>query len=190
MYDPILPLGYEDIPDAFGEWISGMAEWRWFVTMTFRDPARTLDTKAPQLQTMIGPGSDIPLKRMKNSNPGPRMADVSGTSWTKPGIRYANRAWWDFLTASNRNSPIDDRKWVRVMEYHKFRGVPHIHALITETSGSPRRMEMVDWAWKHYGMARVLEYDPELGAAHYLGKYLLKDEGFGRDMLDIGFGGL
>ena len=60
------------------------------------------------------------------------MADVSGTSWTKPGIRYANRAWWDFLTASNRNSPIDDRKWVRVMEYHKFRGVPHIHALITE----------------------------------------------------------
>jgi len=92
MYEPILPLGYEDIPDVFGEWISGMAYWRWFVTITFRDPARTLDTKAPQLQKMIRPGSDIPLKRMKNSRPGLRMADVPGTSWTKPGKSYANRA--------------------------------------------------------------------------------------------------
>ena len=190
MYDPILPIGFEDIPIAWGEWISAMADWDWFVTITLRDPVRTQDTKAAQHQQMIGPGSKIPLKGPRNSRPGPRMEDVSGTDYTKPGRRHANRAWWSFLVASNRNSPIDDRKWVRVMEYHKFRGVPHIHALITETAGSPRRMDMVDWGWKHYGITRVLQYDPELGAAHYLGKYLLKDEGPGRDMLDIDFGGL
>ena len=200
MYDPTLPLGYEDIPDAFAQWISNLASWDWFVTLTLRDlttTKRTLRSQSARVLTGEPSGwektkvsSRIPLKNRSATRPGLRMRDVTGTDWNKPGKRYANHAWWDFLTASNRNSPIDDRKWVRVMEYHKSRGVPHIHALITETAGSPRRMEMVDWAWKHYGMARVLEYDPELGAAHYLGKYLLKDEAFGRDMLDIEFGGL
>ena len=144
MYDPVLPLGFRDIPVAWGEWISAMADWDWFVTITLRDPVRTQDTKGAQLQKMIDPRSRIPLKGPKNSRPGPRIEDVSGTAWTKPGRRHANRAWRNFLEASNRNSPIDDRKWVRVTEYHKFRGVPHIHALITETAGSPRRMDMVD----------------------------------------------
>ena len=45
-------------------------------------------------------------------------------------------------------------------------------------------MDIVDWSWKHYGMARVLEYDEQLGAQYYLCKYVTKELG------DIEFGGL
>ena len=47
MNDPILPLGYEDIPDAFAEWISNLASWDWFVTLTLRDLTTTKRTLPP-----------------------------------------------------------------------------------------------------------------------------------------------
>ena len=27
-----------ELRDAWGTWISGLADWKWFVTLTFRDP--------------------------------------------------------------------------------------------------------------------------------------------------------
>jgi hypothetical protein len=36
-------------------------------------------------------------------------------------------------------------------------------------------MDWVDWWYDHYGIARVLEYDHELGARYYLAKYLTKE---------------
>ena len=116
-----------------------------------------------------------------------RALIAGGGTYTKPGWAYAKRAFNEFLKAS---SPVlDERKWVRVFEIQKDRGVPHIHALLTESSSSPRRMSMVDWCKENYGIARIFEYQKGLGAAHYLGKYLVKDYGGRKDNFDIEFGG-
>jgi hypothetical protein len=65
-------------------------------------------------------------------------------------------------------------EWLRVTEWHKFRNVPHYHALMLDVK-QLRRMRYVDWWWGHgYGNARFIEYDTRLGAGHYLGKYLSK----------------
>jgi len=135
----------QDLKQVWGEWISGLAEWDWFVTMTFRDPRPSAGT------------------------------------WTKPGWGLAKKAWRNFLEVST--PAIDARQWVRCFEVQKWRGVPHIHALVAGVDPSVRRMDMVDWCWREYGMARVLQYDPGLGAGYYLCKYLTKELG------DIDFGG-
>lgn len=68
-------------------------------------------------------------------------------------------------------------EWFRVTEWHKFRRVPHYHALMLDLAGARRRMRYVDWWWgQGYGTARVLKYNKRLGAGQYLGKYLVKAE--------------
>jgi len=52
--------------------------------------------------------------------------------------------------------------------------VPHIHALVAGIQGV-RRMDMVDWCYRQYGIARILPYNPKLGAGYYLCKYLTKE---------------
>lgn len=190
MKDLILPLGYEDIPDAFAEWLTDMAEWAWFVTLTFRDITSKSATLKPQRPRLL---SGIPLKSPKNIHTGIRLTESTGTNWTKPGIGYANKAWDKFREVSNGSVHKDRRQWVRVLEHQKDRGVPHVHALITAQEEGLLNplgpLEMKEWAFKRYGIARVLPYDPALGAAGYIGKYLLKDEGNARGALDIDFGG-
>lgn len=133
------------LKQAWGEWLSGLADWEWFVTMTLRDP-------------------------------------LIGGTWTKPGWASAKRAWVEFQNAARR--ALGELVWVRMFEMQSWRGVPHIHALVANTDPSVRRMDMVDWAWKRWGITRVLEYNAELGASFYLSKYVTKD------MADIEFGGL
>ena len=171
----------EEVRNAFGEWVSELAVWEWFVTLTFRDLEKRTATKSAQAVRLPEPDSLVPLRSPRNTRQSPRMAEKSGTTWTKPGWAYAKRAWQEFLKASA--PAIDRRKWIRVFEIQKHRGIVHIHALVSETAGSPRRMDMVGWGWNHYGITRVLAYDPRLGAAHYLGKYLTKE------MFDLEFGG-
>jgi len=36
-------------------------------------------------------------------------------------------------------------------------------------------MDMVDWCYRQYGIARILPYNPKLGAGYYLCKYLTKE---------------
>jgi len=133
-----------ELLQAWGEWISGLAEWQWFVTMTFRDPGLS--------------------------------------TWTKPGWSFAKRAWREFLKRSQPG--LGELAWVRVFEIQSWRGVPHIHALVGNVDPSVRRMDLVDWSWKSFGMARILEYDAALGAQYYLCKYVTKELG------DIEFGGV
>jgi len=123
------------LKETWGDWITGMDQWEWFVTMTFRDPK------------------------------------IGGT-WTKPGWGHAKRAWREFLQVIQ--PPLGTVEWVRCFEMQKERGVPHIHALVSGTQGF-RRMDMVDWCYRQYGIARILPYDPKLGAGYYLCKYLTKE---------------
>ena len=80
--------------------------------------------------------------------------------------------------------PLGELAWVRMFEIQKDRSVPHIHALVGRCDPAVRRMDLVDWAWRRWGMTRVLEYDPGLGASYYLCKYVTKE------LADIEFGGL
>lgn len=135
----------EELRQAWGDWLSRLAPWEWFVTMTLRDPP-------------------------------------AGSTWTRPGWATAKRAWTE-LTGRARPA-LGELAWVRMFEQQKGRGVPHIHALVGNCDPSVRRMDLVDWAWGRWGMTRVLEYDPKLGARFYLCKYVTKQ------MADIDFGGL
>ena len=140
----------KELSDSWGAWLDTLADWDWFLTMTFDD----------------------------------KLISGGGT-YTKPGWAYAKRAFNEFLKASR--PAIDDRKWVRVFEIQRDRGGPHIHALLTESADSPRRMHMVDWCKANFGIARIFQYQRGLGAAHYLGKYLVKDHGAAKDNFDIDF---
>jgi len=132
------------IRQAFGDWLSGLAPWDWFATFTFRNPEN------PRL-----PG------------------------WTQVGWKGAHNALQKWSTALDFHLSCDiiqpvRAKWVAVMEFQHWRGVPHWHLLVAET-GEQRRMSWVDWWFREYGIARVLPYEERLGARYYLGKYLTKE---------------
>lgn len=94
-------------------------------------------------------------------------------NWTKIGWKFAHNALENLNSALIRLEDSQNPVWVAVMELQQ-RGVPHWHALVANVVGE-RRMGWVDWWYKHYGIARVLPYDQELGARYYLGKYLTKE---------------
>jgi hypothetical protein len=144
MFEPSVSTA--DIKDAWGQWISGLAEWEWFVTLTFRDPT-------------------------------PRH----GSNWSKPGWKQAKHAWTQFI-----NIVISDPargQWVRCFELQKWRGAPHIHALVSGADPALNIRDARDWAFHRYGLARITRYDPNLGAAWYISKYVETDT------FDIEFGG-
>ena len=94
-----------------------------------------------------------------------------------PTFYQAEKAWEGWINGLRLTLKAQERPmpyYVRVTEYQK-RGVPHFHALIGGVSGI-RRLLFKD-LWELHGFARVLPYNPRLGAGYYLGKYLAKDAG-------------
>jgi len=72
-------------------------------------------------------------------------------------------------------------EWVRVTEWHKFRNVPHYHALLLNCKGV-NALRVINWWWgSGRGRARMYRYNKSLGAGFYLGKYL------GKELSDITF---
>lgn len=97
--------------------------------------------------------------------------------WTKIGLGYANKAWDKFVKELElREGSFAGIYWLRGVEIQRNRAVPHFHALVGRVRHL-RRMDMVDWWWDRYGIARILEYDPRLGAGWYLCKYVVKELG-------------
>ena len=127
-----------ELKQAWGQWLSGLAEWDWYATLTFRDPS-------PEEQAR---------------------------GYTLRGWKYAQRAYNEFLRALP--APLGVKHWVRMFEFSKWRGVPHIHALISGVADL-RRDEAWQWWFDRYGINRILPYDPKLGAGYYLCKYVTKD---------------
>jgi hypothetical protein len=93
-------------------------------------------------------------------------------TWDKPGFATAKRAWGEFTKQAK--PALGELTWVRMFEIQPWRGVPHIHALVADVDQSVRRMDLVDWAWDRWGIARVLGYEHQLGARFYLTKYVTK----------------
>lgn len=129
-----------ELKQAWGTWLSGLADWNWFATLTFRDPP----------------------------------ADRPG--WTRVGWKYSGKAWNTFINQVGLAKGLHDVSWVRCREYQYWRGVPHFHALVAGVS-ELRRDEAWQFWFENYGIARILPYDPQLGAGFYLCKYVTKELG-------------
>lgn len=93
--------------------------------------------------------------------------------WDKPGFGSAKRAWRELcLCAQPALGSLD---WVRMFEIQQWRGVPHVHALVSGVDPTVRRMDLVDWAYDRWGISRIEKYNPHLGAGYYLCKYVTKE---------------
>jgi len=82
-------------------------------------------------------------------------------------------AWFNSLSMVNRHYGLGRPFYFRVTELQQ-RGVLHHHALIGGVDERVRR-RLFKELWQLHGFARVEKYNPQLGAAHYVGKYLTKD---------------
>lgn len=143
---------------AWGEWLANLRPWEWFVTLTFKPPQEGI-------------------------------YDRRGVAYTKRAVQ----AFQDQALAGCRPYVADgDKAYVQVegvwaIERH-LNLAPHVHGLLAAKvqrwdewaevvrSGGPglgRRLDMVDWSWETTGMARV-EAVNDLGAAHYVSKYIMK----------------
>lgn len=106
-----------------------------------------------------------------------RDPPVGSPGWTKIGWGYSGKAWDALMQELElRKGMFGTTRWVRGREYQHWRGVPHFHGLIGGVADL-RRMDMVDWWFDHYGIARILPYDRSMGAGYYLCKYVTKELG-------------
>ena len=64
--------------------------------------------------------------------------------------------------------------YYKAMEFTRL-GVPHFHLLMGNLEGVRRDKYWEVW-FRENGRARILPYDPKLGAGYYLTKYVVKDE--------------
>lgn len=130
----------QELKQAWGTWLSGLADWDWYLTLTFREPS----------------------------------PEEIARGYTQRGWSYAKTAYNRFLGALP--APLGVEHWVRMFEFTRWRGVPHIHALISGVADL-RRDEAWNWWFTRYGINRILPYDPTLGAGFYLCKYVVKELG-------------
>jgi len=98
------------------------------------------------------------------------------------GMITARKAWKSFIGEIVQQSGIfyGALSYVRTIEFQKWRGAAHIHALVGETGGDLR--EFRKWSWEKYGWNKIYAYVPDKGAEHYITKYIVKD------LQDIEFG--
>ena len=110
-------------------------------------------------------------------------------------VDLLNRYNWDwFATLTFRSPPTTYtannrlRRWLNTIQRQEKRnigyykgmeftrsGVPHFHLLMGNLDGVRRDKYWELW-FSQNGRARILPYNPELGAGHYLTKYVVKDE--------------
>ena len=72
--------------------------------------------------------------------------------------------------------PVGHLEWVRLFEMQRSRGVPHVHGLLRGLNDTRFSLASA-MLWQRYGFNRILEYKPELGATHYITKYVVKELG-------------
>lgn len=95
-------------------------------------------------------------------------------NWTRPGWTRANTAWSEFTQFVR--PAVGRLEWVRLFEMQRARGVPHVHGLVKGLD-SLEYKQASRFMWDRFGFNRFLIYRPELGATHYITKYVVKELG-------------
>jgi len=142
------PGQWKEIATEWGDWLSAEWEWDVFATLTHDN--------SPQA---LGQGTR------------------SIVGWTASAKRWDS---WLADTVIPKSRPADglpDPYWVRGREPNPWRKGTHFHALLGGLGDVSRRDLWAGWFERGYGVARILPYDPRLGAAHYLTKYVVKELG-------------
>jgi len=136
----------KSLPAAWGDWLSEF-DWDHFVTLTFAPP------HPRHLRGAVRPG------------PGRRRAERPG-----PPPDYAHRQFrhWVRRLGVLGGAPV---WWFRGDELGERLGRLHLHAFLGGTGGLLEAS--LDREWRA-GFSLVKRYDPSLGAAHYVSKYVTK----------------
>ena len=96
------------------------------------------------------------------------------------GWKASADRWDEFIDRAviPNSRPVAVPHWVRGREPNPWRKGTHFHALLGGF-GDGSRKALWEWWFREqgYGLARILPYEPALGAAHYLTKYVVKDLG-------------
>lgn len=140
-------LRREQVKTEWGDWLSKLGEWDWWVSLTFRD------IEAQGTWTRLG-------------------WQYTGRAWREWITELEQR----YFEQAPLNRCLDSIGWVRCREEQKGRGIDHFHALLSGV-GELRRDEAWSWWFDRYGMARIEPYDRNKGAGYYLCKYVTKELG-------------
>jgi len=139
------------VRDAWAVWLESLGPWDWWVTLTFRDP----------------------------------KPDLTGPDWNRPGWATAKAGWTDFKDSLRPNIDFagnwdwpGNLKYAMFFELQKWRGAPHIHALVGGLSSRRYRTPAYLWWWLR-GACKIEVYKPNNtgsgGAQYYLTKYVTKE---------------
>ncbi len=165
----------EELKTAMGEWLGGLAPWDVFSTWTFSRPVNVQGAMymARRHLRWVEKAAGVPIYGFVGVEKGERggllhlHALLGNVARLKPycGTRLAPGEWGGRLNSA----------WVRSQpEKFSALGIPMRCRWVREKK-TDRQCCMVH-AWP-CGIARVLPYNPKLGASYYVSKYVTKQLG-------------
>ena len=168
----------KELARAYGRYITNLAPWDWFVTLTFRD--RTLRKEACasiELRRHGRVAICTPDPRLVNYQPSSRYSPSGGPP--APAVVLRRIEQWLMDLQDVARSPVG---WTIAEEFGRIEGRWHCHALVAGVSRLYRRSCWRE-AQRRFGYTRIVPFDPERGAALYAAKCAGRSDG------QIHFGG-
>ncbi len=155
------------LPEAFGEFIAGLAPWSWFVNpLTLRNENADSQRSHPGILMQNGKYAFYePDPRIESWRPTSRHSSTSGIP--NPYLAVARINSWLADMGVMARRPIG---WVLAEEFGRIGGRWHCHILISEVSHLSRRYWWTE-AFRRFGYTRIDVFDPARGAAFYAAKY-------------------
>lgn len=168
------------LPVAWGNWLSGLDSWDWWLTITFRDTRWEWDyhwhrpIRVPMTDGPLRPPLLSRQGLVSRFGPDPRLdcrqsahLPTAAEQWRRVRT-YLHALEWKGAVTSGR--PVS---WVAVEEFGRVSGRFHVHALIAGVAYLNRE-EWFKRALDQFGRTRIEPFDPGKAAAFYAAKYAAK----------------
>lgn len=102
--------------------------------------------------------------------------DTTGGTHSVVGWGLSAKYWDEWIAKLEVQAGFGAVHWFRGREPNPYRLGTHFHALVGGVGTLSRRDAWASWHDEH-GMARILPYEPRMGAARYVAKYVAKELG-------------